>query len=230
LRSKLFVELCIGFLGVLATGIASADSVTEYTSLASWDSAVSDVTTYTILAPPMFGALFVFNGETGEMIGPGTFTTPGNLGLIFNDGLFGNVQYVAASPGAFEGSLPATVVTSFDASAHVTALAFTLGSETIGSDINVSVNGLALAPLVVSPASPTAFLGVADISGPITSVAFTVSNFQGSATEQEMDVIGSYATAVAKAPEIDPASATSGLTLLLGGLAVLRGRKRASPP
>ncbi|MHB8476634.1 MAG: hypothetical protein ACYDBZ_10165 [Steroidobacteraceae bacterium] len=31
------------------------------------------------------------------------------------------------------------------------------------------------------------------------------------------------------APEIDPASAASGLTLLLGGIAVLRGRRKASP-
>jgi hypothetical protein len=30
---------------------------------------------------------------------------------------------------------------------------------------------------------------------------------------------------VAKAPEIDPASAMGGLTLLLGGLVVLRGRR-----
>lgn len=30
---------------------------------------------------------------------------------------------------------------------------------------------------------------------------------------------------VARAPEIDPASAMAGLTLLAGGLAVLRGRK-----
>jgi hypothetical protein len=31
---------------------------------------------------------------------------------------------------------------------------------------------------------------------------------------------------VAAAPEIDPASAMSGLTLLLGGLAVIRGRSK----
>jgi hypothetical protein len=30
---------------------------------------------------------------------------------------------------------------------------------------------------------------------------------------------------VAKAPEIDPASAMAGMTMLLGGLAVLRGRR-----
>ena len=33
---------------------------------------------------------------------------------------------------------------------------------------------------------------------------------------------------VAKAPEIDPASAANGLTLLLGGLAVMRGRRKLS--
>jgi hypothetical protein len=32
-------------------------------------------------------------------------------------------------------------------------------------------------------------------------------------------------TAVVRAPEIDPASALSGLTLLLGSLAVVRGRR-----
>lgn len=36
---------------------------------------------------------------------------------------------------------------------------------------------------------------------------------------------GSWQSTVARAPEIDPASAAGGLTLLLGGLAVLRGRR-----
>lgn len=34
------------------------------------------------------------------------------------------------------------------------------------------------------------------------------------------------ATASVSAPEIDPASAMAGLTLLLGGLAVVRGRRK----
>jgi hypothetical protein len=106
--------------------------------------------------------------------------------------------------------------------------AFTLGSENVGSNINISVNGSALAPLTVSTAFPTAFLGVIDTSGPITNITFTVSNFQLTG-DGEMDVIGSYATASAiMAPEVDPTSAASGLTLLLGGLAVLRGRREKS--
>jgi hypothetical protein len=175
-----------------------------------------------------------FNGETGETIGVGNFRTPGNLGIIFNDGLYGNTQYVAASPGAFEGFLPALVDVSFNASADVTALAFNLGSDGVGSNINISVNGGVLAPLAVSTAFPTAFLGVTDTSGPITNITFTLSNFQFpvSGNVAEMDVIGSYATAraVTTAPELDPTSATSALTLLFGGLAVLRGRHRSLTP
>jgi LPXTG-motif cell wall-anchored protein len=37
---------------------------------------------------------------------------------------------------------------------------------------------------------------------------------------------GVASAAVARAPEIDPASAMAGLTMLAGGLAVLRGRRR----
>jgi hypothetical protein len=37
---------------------------------------------------------------------------------------------------------------------------------------------------------------------------------------------GVWTSPAAKAPEIDPASAASGLTVLLGGVAVLRGRRR----
>ena len=38
--------------------------------------------------------------------------------------------------------------------------------------------------------------------------------------------IASAGEAIQGAPEIDPSSAMTGLTLLLGGLAVLRGRSR----
>ena len=40
---------------------------------------------------------------------------------------------------------------------------------------------------------------------------------------------GVWTSPAAKAPEIDPASAGSGLTLLLGGVAVLRGRRKLEP-
>jgi hypothetical protein len=47
--------------------------------------------------------------------------------------------------------------------------------------------------------------------------------FAGSASAVEQD--GPPPPNVVGAPEIDPASAISGMTLLLGGLAVIRGRR-----
>ena len=45
---------------------------------------------------------------------------------------------------------------------------------------------------------------------------------------QTMSSTSSTTTSAAAAPEIDPAGMLSGLTLLLGGLAVLRGRRKVS--
>ncbi len=228
----------MALLGTLATGLVSGQAVTEYTSLASWESAVSDVATYTILAPPNVsdGVVLPPLQETflnGPIVfGPGTFTTPGNEPIIYDDGTYGsNVQYFAASPQANPTGDAATVNVAFSASSGVTALAFALGADDSSATIDVSVNGSALTPLAVSSAFPTAFLAVTD-TGPITSISFTSTNEyypNSQANPGEIDVIGSYATAsaVATAPEIDTASATGAITLLVGGVAVLASRKRA---
>jgi len=112
----------------------------------------------------------------------------------------------------------------------VTALAFTLGSVDYSATIDVSVNGSALTPLGFSYGNPPIFLGLTD-TRPITDISFTIvkAQYGGGNTNYnpgEIDVIGSYSTATAAAaPEIDPASATSAMTLLFGGLLVLRGRR-----
>jgi hypothetical protein len=230
---KLFTAL--GAL-TFAAGFAAADTVTEYTSLGAWDSAVSGVTNYTILAPPFVSDGVVLstppiNPLPGPIaFGPGTFTTPANLPIIFNDGGYGSgVQYFAASPQAFGDGGPAIANVAFSASSDITALAFTLGASDYSATIDVSVNGSALTPLGFLSGNPPIFLGLTDTS-PITDISFTIVNAQygGGNTNYdpgEIDVIGSYATASAiTAPEIDPTSAASGLTLLLGSLVVLRGR------
>jgi hypothetical protein len=219
---KVLGGLCIGFLGISATGLASAEGVSEYTSAAGWTTAVNDVSDYKFSGAQ--GQLSVF-GESGVTFGPGTFTTGQGFGLIYNDGQYGSgVQYVSDDPIAFGGgNQPASVTVSFSAAADVTALAFTLGADSQASTIDVSVNGSALGPVAVSSSIPTTFFGATDTSGPITSITFTALNFG------EMDVINSYAAGsavAAAAPEIDPASAASTLTLLFFSLAVLRGRKR----
>jgi hypothetical protein len=225
---KLLCKLCIGFLGTLATGLVSAQAV-EYKSLASWDAAVSDVTTYTILAPPTVSDGVVeptplTNPANDIAFGPGTFSTvSGYDGIIYNDNAYGgSAQYFSDDPGA-RGGDAAAVNVSFNASADVTALAFTIGTFYTGDSVSILVNGLSIAPVQLSSGAPaSAFFGVTDTSGPITSITFSTPG-------GEMDVIGSYSTAsaVATAPEIDAASATSAVTLLFGGLAALRARKRA---
>ncbi len=235
----MFWELCLGLLGTLATGLVSAQAVTEYTSLASWDSAVSNISTYTILAPPYYsdGVLEptpADNFLSGPIaFGPGTFTTPGNEPVIYNDGFYGSgVQYFAASPQAQPGGIAIANV-AFSASSNITALAFSVGAEDYFANIDVSVNGSPLTPFGFSFGNPPIFLGLTSKT-PFKDISFTVVNAQygGGNTNYdpgEIDVIGSYSTgsAVAQAPEIDLASATSAITLLFGGLAMLRGRKHA---
>jgi hypothetical protein len=60
-----------------------------------------------------------------------------------------------------------------------------------------------------------------DIIGQTNEYDFSVILERGGSTFS-----GTGDLSLARAPEIDPASAASGLTLLLGGLAVLRGRRR----
>ena len=68
------------------------------------------------------------------------------------------------------------------------------------------------------------------------SVSYTYAGVNGACTQQgaaepnPCTVVASSKSAgvwlVTQAAEIDPASAASGLTLLLGGLTVLRGRRK----
>ena len=69
-------------------------------------------------------------------------------------------------------------------------------------------------------------IGILALSG-IASTAFagwSTNAHVGFATNAP-NYASTSGPAVTSAPEIDPASAISGLTLLLGGLAVVRGRR-----
>jgi hypothetical protein len=67
-------------------------------------------------------------------------------------------------------------------------------------------------------------IGVLALSVGMASAAFA-GQFSTSAHEGFAIAPHVLATMPASAPEIDPAGALSGLTLLLGGLAVVRGRR-----
>ncbi len=156
-------------------------------------------------------------------IGPGTFTGDTQSAAIYNDGLYGaGIQYFSDAPQSrSDHSDYGSVTVAFSAADDITALAFDLGAGLTSSEIDISVDGSAIAPVNVG------FFGVTDSKSPITSITFTEQEGPG----EETDVIGSYQTASAQptaAPEISPASAPAALTLLVGLLAVLHARRRRS--
>jgi hypothetical protein len=59
----------------------------------------------------------------------------------------------------------------------------------------------------------------------VTSGAYADDHYWHTRVSEQRNFSDSSVGAVA-APEIDPASALSGLTLLVGGIAVIRGRKK----
>ncbi len=211
----------------LGGGAAEAQSITEDVSLGEWDRNVTSQQEYTFPSPPYSPYGYTLTS------GPATFAgTAGQSGL-FNDGQFGNdVPYYAASCSFVLGcgSEPVTVLASFSAASDVTALAFSIGANGDSTPVDISVNGVSLAPITVPTAKgSTMFFGVTDKSGPITSVTFTENYPLRGINYGEVDIVGSYETAVAITPEIDPNSVASGIALLLGGITVLTGRKLAKP-
>jgi len=210
------IKLLAALAALFAAGVVSADAVTEYTSQTNWQPAVNNVTTYMITGGPKLV------GTSSVNFGPGAFSAS-TWGVVFNDNNYEpGVQYFSDDPGEDTGPGPAAVTVSFKASADVTALAFTIGTFYEGDNVSILLNGLPLAPVKLPGGHPdSTFLGVTDTTGPITSIKFSEG------PSGEMDLVGSYATARAvAAPEIDPTSAASGLTLLLGALVVLRSRGR----
>lgn len=211
-------------LGTLtfAAGVASADAVTEYTSQASWGSAVTNVATYSIPGP-LFGSQLV--GTTPTPVGPGVFTAGSVWGTVYGDDVYTvdpGRDVFSDDPGQVGGHT-ASVTVSFKPSEDVTALLFHIGTFYEGDTVDILVNHSPIAPVTLSGGGlgGVAYVGVTDTSGPITSIKFTEG------PGGEMDVIGFYSTgSAAVAPEMDPKTAASGLALLLGGLAVLRGRRR----
>lgn len=218
MRSKTFCAVVIGSIGISAAGLASADPITEYGSSSAWDAAVSNVSTYQIAQIAGRAGYGTYTQEIGGPVtfGPGTFTGA-KQAAIYNDGLYGaGVEYFSDAPQSVsDHSDYGSVTVAFSATDDITALAFDLGVGGTSSEIGVSMNGSAIAPVGVG------FFGVTDSKSPITSITFTEQEMPG----QETDVIGSYQTAVA-APEFSPTSAPAALTLLLGLLAVFYGRRR----
>lgn len=232
MSSKILRTLLSGLVGISITGFVAAGTLTEYGSLAAWNSAVGNIASYQIsqltkglgspTPPEVLGGMPV-------SFGAGLFTGDTHSGVIYNDDIYGSgIQYFSDDPRAMgQRGAFASVTVAFRGVADISALAFDLGAGDGPSDIDISVNGRKLAPIVLSSAFPTMFFGVTDTKGPIRSVTFSTAG----SNHGEMDVINDYETAHARptaAPEISSVAAPAALTLLFGLLAVLEGRRRAA--
>lgn len=231
---KTFCALSIGLVGISTVGSVTAGTLTEYDSLTYWNAAVNNASSYRISQVPGgagYGSGTEVFGSAPVTLGPGAFTGNSGSGFIYDDGVYGSgIQYFSDDPNAFaQHNVDGSVTVAFGAADDISALAFDLGAGLASSDIDISVNGSSLAPLAVSSLFPTSFVGVTDTQGPITSITFTETNSKVG----EMDLINGYETASARptaAPEISVTSAPAALTLLLGGLALLHGRRRSVRP
>jgi hypothetical protein len=142
---------------------------------------------------------------------------PSLLGLkseTFGDPVLGGDQLDPEGFGVFSNVITGSGSVelqdlSFDDSSALTSLqpsSFTLGTLTFNA-LAAGTSALTASNVILSDPSGSAISAITD-DGTLT-------------------VMGSGTTPPASAPEIDPASAASGLTLLLGMLAVIRGRRKA---
>ncbi len=84
--------------------------------------------------------------------------------------------------------------------------------------------GNLLLTVTVGNQGPATFGLQADDSGSLTSRAYSTES--GNTGADSAGLVTGFGVAPTAAPEVDPASAASGLALLFGSVAVLRGRRR----
>lgn len=117
------------------------------------------------------------------------------------------------------GSLSSSGMVDIGIAANPTLFAGTLSGGNTFSGVAKSLDGDVYDWTFTRTIAPATSSILGDWSGTGTPVVIG----SGNGAVELADVM---ITSAIKAPEIDPTSAASGLTLLVGGLAVLRGRKQ----
>jgi hypothetical protein len=156
----------------------------------------------------------------------GTIKTDGNLGVLQgSDILSFQFTYDLTAALTIDGHAPSIDVGTWGSSDPGAAVVAALENAPTGIDATAT-------GLTYVGGGNLWFVASANTSlYPNHAYAFFSNSFKEFGDIQGLEQTGiafnSSSYVVATAPEIDPASATSALTLLFGGLAVLRGRKRA---
>ena len=181
------------------------------------------------------GSLFTSLRFTGTMSDALANSIPQNTGeLVLSSPLGDNLHNFAITPvsWSFDSSSPNGVFlksnSPFPGPGDVATFRFSTDASGMLTGWNIFVSGglsagttgQSSAAVTINNAGDSFFSSTSSPSCSLpqpNSACFTL--------QQGNSAAGAWATSFAKAPEIDPASATTGLTLLLGGVAVLLGRR-----
>jgi hypothetical protein len=189
-------------------------------------SANAQATTYTYQGAPLFGGV-----DISPPAGANSFTVPPNIAvgtlsgfIILSAPLGDNLNNVSVTP-AFIDILSGSPLFNGD---------FTFSTNAKGAidGWSISLDGSVPGPGGYElTATSVDIRGVGGDSATLSTTCtafFTFGSPQnfGCGSSGSNTTPGVWTSPAAKAPEIDPASAAGGLTLLLGGVAVLRGRRR----
>jgi hypothetical protein len=203
------------FLGLLAVGL-----------MAGPISANAQPTTYTYQGAPLFGGF-----DISPPAGASSFTVPPigvstlNGFIILSAPLGDNLNNVSVTPAFVDISTGAPPLFR--------------GDFTFSTNANGAIDGwsISLDGSVPGPggyeltATSVDIRGVGGDSATLSATCtafFTLGSPQrfGCGSSGGNTTPGVWTSPATKAPEIDPASAAAGVTLLFGGLAVLRGRRK----
>ena len=229
------------------TSDAQPTTLTEYSAVEQVVSSAGDFTSASFSGG---GSSLTLPGSNGTFIAGQIFSTKGALdaavpnGTTFTFALTGGTYggqtatVTSFATDQYPPSVPYLTGTTFDSLQNVNAahpINLTFNSQPNGSSVIISTSSGAVYSNFTLPASATSLLLPANtlqpgqtyqmdlLSGAIAATSgFTPPAlglmFQGDTT------IVDFTTSRIAAPEFDPSSLAAGLTLLLGALAVLRGR------
>ncbi len=185
------------------------------------------------------GSPFTSLSFTGTMSDAVANSIPQNTGeLVLSSPLGDNLHNFAVTPvsWSFNSSTPNSVFLKsnnpFPGPGDVATFLFSTNANGMLTAWNIVVSGG-----ILQNATATSFAAVtintagdsfsSGASSP--SCSLFKPNTACFTLKQSNTAAGVWTVSLAKAPEIDPASASTGLTLLLGGLAVLCGRRNEKP-
>jgi hypothetical protein len=176
------------------------------------------------------GSIFTIVSVSGNGSFPDVPTLSSVVGdVVLSAPLRANLNDVTVVPSAFSFDAPLLNSDLLTAPCCGNTASFAFTTNNMGAITGWNIDLLFTFLGTNSPSGNSVVLGTSgDIYTGFGSTPFGCGQSGCSLLIQESNTIAGVWSVAQKAPEIDPASAASGLTLLYGGLAVLRGRRGKS--